>query len=83
MEAFWRMVRNHSVEVGDSGNTRHAVEAITMGYGMGGSPLRNRANRQSKLIPALPTWREALFAGFFGPIGKSSPTICYDQKLKP
>lgn len=83
MEAFWRMVRDHSVEVGDFGNTRHAVETITLGHGMGESPFRKRADRQSKLIPALSTWREALFAGFFGPIGKPSSTTCYDQKLKP
>jgi hypothetical protein len=26
---------------------------------------------QSRWIPTLPTWREAVFAGFFGPIGGS------------
>ena len=35
-------------------------------------PLRVRTllHAQSRFIPTLPTWREAAFAGFFGPIGE-------------
>jgi hypothetical protein len=39
---------------------------------------------QSRWIPTLPTWREAVFAGFFGPIGESHPSIWERQpRLTP
>jgi NhaP-type Na+/H+ or K+/H+ antiporter len=28
-----------------------------------------KLNPQHRFIPALPTWKESAFAGFFGPIG--------------
>lgn len=41
-------------------------------------PFQSDMN-QSRWIPTLPTWREAVFAGFFGPIGESHFSI-WDPK---
>lgn len=70
MERVWQLLGNYSLASCRSRYPCYPPASAALGHPTGKYIRQSTLMPQSRWIPALPTWKDAVFAGYFGPIGE-------------